>query len=123
MLLMEMPQLLRGILEHAIRVHVGCEVLTAVPLAPRMMTANTPAPDIVIVGLTAAEDATLVPALLGRWPGAQVMTVMATGEDATLYELQPRFKALGHMSPASMVETLVEAVQRQRHASREQGSP
>jgi DNA-binding NarL/FixJ family response regulator len=117
-LLLEMPQLLRGILEHAIQLQSGCELLRDTGRALPMM-ATTALPDIVILGLTAAEDATLVPALFARWPAAQVMTVMQAGDDAAVYELRPRRRALGQMSPAEIVATLHEAVDRSRELPQE----
>lgn len=113
-LLLEIPQLLRGILEHAIQDHHDCELLKGTAHAFQIRTEPMMMPDIVILGLTSAEDATIVPTLFSRWPQAQVMTVMQTGDDAAVYELRARRGALGQMSPAEIVETLCEAVQRSR---------
>lgn len=113
-LLLELPQLLREILEHAIRLQSDCELLKGTRGGFQMLTEQTLPPDIVILGLTAAEDATLVPALFARWPEAQVMTVMQAGDDAAVYELRPRCRALGQRSPAEIVETLRDAVHRTR---------
>jgi DNA-binding NarL/FixJ family response regulator len=114
-----MPQLLRGVLEHAIQLQSDCELLKETRRAFQMFTDQTVSPDIVILGLTAAEDTTLVPALFARWPTAQVMTVMQAGDDAAVYELRPRRRALGQMSPAEIVDTLREAVHRTREISQE----
>lgn len=118
-LLLGMPQLLRGILEHAVQLQSDCELLKDTRRAFQMLAEQTVPPDIVILGLTAAEDATLVPALFARWPTAQVMTVMQAGDDAAVYELRPRRRALGQMSPAEIVETLCEAVHRSRELPQE----
>jgi len=72
------------------------------------------APDIVILGLMAEEDASIVPALFARWPQAQVMTVMQAGDDAAVYELRPRRRSLGQMSPQEVVDTLCDSVRRER---------
>ena len=103
-LLLEVPQLLRGILEHAIRRHGDCE----------MQTEHAGPPDFVILGLTDTEDATLLPGLFARWPRAQVMTLMQAGDDAAVYELHLGRRALGPVSPAEILDTLREAVQRRR---------
>lgn len=118
-LLLEMPQLLRGILEHAIQLHSDCELVKDTRGAFQMLTDRTVAPDVVIMGLTAAEDATLVPALFAHWPTAQIMTVMQAGDDAAVYELRPSRRALGQMSPAEIVEVLREAVHRRRELPQE----
>jgi len=118
-LLLEVPQLLRGIFEHAIQVDSDCELLKDSTHTLRVSTQQTSPPDIVILGLTAAEDTTLVPALFARWPHAQVMTVMQAGDDAAMYELRPQRKALGQASPAEIVETLREAVHSRRDAQPE----
>jgi hypothetical protein len=110
-LLLELPQLLRGILEHAIRAHQDCDVVSGTSVA-QLMSGETPLPDVIVLGLAAGEDVTLVPALFARWPMAHVMTLMQTGEDTNLYELRPRIRSLGQLSPEGIVETLVDAVHR-----------
>jgi hypothetical protein len=72
----------------------------------------------VILGVTAAEDTTLVPALFARWPWAQVMTVMQAGDEATVYELRPRRRVMGQMSPDEIVAALRAAVHRSRELPR-----
>ena len=67
-----------------------------------------------LMGLTATEDATLVPALFARWPGTQIVTVMAAGTDAVVYELKPQQRPLGQMSPTEIVDAVRVAVHRSR---------
>src|SRR5262245_3875871 len=93
-LLLEIPQLLRGILEDAILLRSGLELLRETRGAFQMLTEGQLPPDLVILGLRAAEDATLVPALFARWPRARVMTVTQAGNDVAVYELRPRRRAL-----------------------------
>jgi hypothetical protein len=114
-----MPQLLRGILEHAIQLRDDCELLRDTKGVFQLLSDRTILPDVVIVGLTASEDAMLVPALFARWPLAQVMTVMPAGEDTVLYQLKPHRRTLGQMPPAEIVEALREAVQQSRELSRQ----
>jgi DNA-binding NarL/FixJ family response regulator len=109
-LLLETPHLLRGILEHEILVRSGFELLKETRGVYQMLTEERLPPDVVILGLRAAEDATLVPALFARWPRAQVMTVTQAGNDVAVYELRPRQRVLGQMSPTEILEALQEAV-------------
>jgi DNA-binding NarL/FixJ family response regulator len=113
-LLLELPQLLRDILEHALQAHGGCELLGDTRRAFAMAFEPATAPDVVILGLTAAEDFSIVPALFARWPQAQVMTVTQAGNDAAVYELRPRRRSLGQMSPHEIVAALCDFVQRDR---------
>ena len=113
-LLLEMPQLLRGLLEHAIQRRSDWELLKSTRSARAVFTSPGAPPDIVVLGLTAAEDDTLVPAVFARWPQAQVMTVKEAGDEAVVYELRPRRRDLGQVSPDEMIDTLREAVARSR---------
>ncbi len=113
-LLLEMPQLLRGMFEHAIELHGGCEVMEGARRELPMLTARTPPPDAVILGLSAAEDAVLVSALFACWPMTQVITVMQSGDVATLYQLSPSERQLGELSPAEIVEALRDAAHKGR---------
>jgi hypothetical protein len=109
-----MPQLLRDILEHAIQLQSDFELLKDTRRVLQMLTEHMVPPDVVILGLTVAEDATLVPAVLARWPAAHVMTVTQAGDDATVYELRPHRRPLRQMSPAEIVDSLRDAVHRSR---------
>ena len=112
-LLLEIPQLLRDMLAQAIQVHGDCELIKGTKRAlelPEQMVS----PDVVILGLMAAEDATLVAPLLARWPGAHVMTLAPVGEDVTAYALKPHCRALGQLSPDEVVDSLRAATARRR---------
>src|SRR5688572_28691563 len=108
-LLLEMPQLLRGILEHAIQTHGAPDGLMDAPHALALSKEPDVSPDVVILGLTAPGDTTLLSALFGRWPQAQVMTLTPAGHDAALYELRLGREALGAVSPAEIVQVVREA--------------
>lgn len=111
-LLLEIPQLLRGILEHALQLDGECELTRDSRRGIDVLTEHLEPPDIVILGLTAAEDATLVPAILTQWPHARVMTVTQTGDNATLYQLRPEHRPLGELSAAGIVRTLRDSMPR-----------
>jgi hypothetical protein len=110
-LLLEVPKLLRDILQLATRHEDDFELETQVE--PVL------SPDVVILGITAAEDVTLVPALFARWPCAQVLTVTHAGDDVVAYELSPRRQALGEMSPPEIFAKLRDVVRRKRELTGE----
>jgi DNA-binding NarL/FixJ family response regulator len=114
-LLLEMPQLLRGIFEQAIEARADCELLDLRARSFPMFADTSQSPDVVIVGITDEKDATLLPALFARWPNAQVMTVTLPGEKAAIYELKPIEHAFRHMSPAEIIDTLHRVVHRNRY--------
>ena len=118
-LLLEVPKLLRDILEHAIRQDEGYELIVEPRSVMQMSDGHVVLPDVVVLGLTAGADVTLVPALFARWPGAQVLTILQTGADAVVYELRPRRQVLGEISPAEILVRLRDAVQRQRELASE----
>ena len=113
-LLLEMPQLLRGILEKAIQARADCELLNLTTRTVPMCADTSRSPDAVILGITDDTDATLLPALFARWPNARVMTVTLPGEEAAIYELQPLQRAFRQMSPAEIIDTLHRVVHRKQ---------
>jgi hypothetical protein len=82
----------------------------------------SPPPDVVVVGLATGSDLPIVSALFARWPQAQVMTVLASGEGGVVYEMRPHERMLGEMSPAGIVETLCDAVRQRGGKVKEHGS-
>jgi hypothetical protein len=109
-LLLEVPQLLRRILEDAVRSWSDCRLLKEASHEFEFGTEPGVAPDVVILGVTARDDTTLVPALFARWPSAQVMTVSQAGDEAAVWELRPRRRALAQMSAPDMMNELRKAV-------------
>jgi hypothetical protein len=111
-LLLEVPRLLRDILEHTVETAAGCDLAAADGVDD--VGALWPPPDVVILGLTSGSDTTLVSALLGRWPGAQVLTVMQEGGETIAYELRRDRRVLGPMAPHELVGALRDAVRLRR---------
>jgi hypothetical protein len=105
--------------EEAVRTRRDCTLLTHSGRVYGALTEQMTEPDIVVLSVTSAEDATLVPALFAQWPRAQVMTVKQSGDDAAAYELAPRRIALGQLSPAEIVDKLRELVYRSRDLTQE----
>ena len=106
--------MLRDILEHAIRKDDQGELLRNIARPHLVLMDEEPRPDVVILGLRATDDVTLVPALFARWPRAHVVTVMPDGDDAVVYALNPRRRQLGALAPADLVAALREAVNSDR---------
>ena len=113
-LLLELPQLLRGILEHAIASHEDFEVLPNEWTLEQPPTRPEVPPDVVILGLTDASDTALLPGLFARWPLAQIMTLMPAGENATVYELRFSHMALDVVSPDEILRVLLHEANHKR---------
>jgi DNA-binding NarL/FixJ family response regulator len=113
-MLMDMPPLLREILEHAITQHDDLELMREPGRAPREGTQARTHPDAVIVGTTAPEANDHATALLERWPQAQIVVVTAAGRNIALYELRPHKTELGQLSPAEAVQAIRRVVLRRR---------
>lgn len=111
-LLLEMPQLLREIVEHSIHVVGGCEVMPDTTLRCENSPAATP--DVVVLGLAHASDATLVPALFARWPEARILTIATDGSDAATYELTLNRRVLGSLGAVQLADVLRSAPLRNR---------
>ena len=113
-LLLELPQLLRGILRHAIAANGDFEVLMNEWTLEQPPTRPEVPPDVVILGLTDAGDITLLPGLFARWPQAQIMTLTSAGENAAVYQLRLGRLALEVVSPDEILRVLHDAVRRER---------
>jgi hypothetical protein len=120
-LLLEMPQLLRELLGHAVETRSDCMLLSDARPTLDILLQPTPPPDVVIVGLLTASDAPIVPALFARWPEAKIMTVSPSGEGGVVYEMRPHQRILGEMSPAEVIETLWDEVRQSRGPVKEVG--
>lgn len=118
-LLLEIPKLLRDILEQTIRHDDDYELIVDRRSATAMLAGQAVLPDAVILGLTAAEDATLVPTLLARWPTTQVVTVAQTGGDTLIYELRPSCRMMNNVTPAEILAVLRGSVRRKRTVARD----
>lgn len=113
-LLLQLPKLLREILERAIQDAQDCELICEQHGALDWLDERAIHPDIVILGLNAAADATLVSTLFARWPLVPVMTVGLSGRNAVVHELIPCQQVCGEVSPAEILAALLAAVRRKR---------
>ena len=98
-LLSQMPQILREILEHAIVQHGDLELIGQGSGAE-----HDDRPDVVIVGGGLPSGPDLSRALLTEWPNARVVVLAPAEGDAALYELKPHMTGLGRPSAAELVE-------------------
>jgi DNA-binding NarL/FixJ family response regulator len=113
-LLLDLPPLLRDILEHAVRSRADCELLSGATREWEPFAESTVAPDIVVLSLRDGTNATPVSTLLEHWPRAQVVTVTTNGDSAEVFELRPHRQTFVEQSPAEIIEVLRQAARR-RH--------
>jgi DNA-binding NarL/FixJ family response regulator len=121
MLLLHMPPLLRELFEHAVERRHDCALLKESRSTLDMLRGSAERPDVVVVGLSTADDAAVVPALFARWPNAQIMTVTVSGHGGMVYELKPNRRVLDEMSPAEIVETLHATIRHERELTHREG--
>ena len=97
-LVIDMPEILRGIIEDAIASEPDMQLVR-----PRWRMAAGGEPDVVIVGTPRAEDVDGAEAMLARWPRSRVLMVATSGRHTVMYELRPSRTELGELSPADLV--------------------
>jgi hypothetical protein len=105
-LLGEMPQTLRAILEHALRTQDDIVVL-----AGAAEGAPPDTPDIVILG-PSRQDREAARRQIGRWLRARVLVVADAGRRTIVYELRPHRTEVSELSPDQLVATIREAAHR-----------
>lgn len=103
-LLLELPKLLRDILERAIRLREGLEVMRDTRPMFQTLRESGPVPDVVVLGLTAEDDAPLVPVVMSRWPLARVITVSDGGTSIEIAHLDPHGRKLLEPTPDAIVD-------------------
>jgi chemotaxis response regulator CheB len=109
-LLLEVPKLLRDILERAIRQRDGFELIRDARPALKALTEGGPAPDVVVLGLSAEDDAPLVPVVLSRWPLARVITISGGGKSVEIAHLAPCSRTLLQPTPEAIIEWFSETL-------------
>lgn len=96
-LVIDMPEIMRGIIEDTIASQPDLQLLEARPHAE---------PDVVIVGTPKSEDHVAAEAALARWPHSRVLMVSTSGRHAMMYELKPFRTELGELSPTDLVAAI-----------------
>jgi DNA-binding NarL/FixJ family response regulator len=105
-LLVELPPLLRDILEHAVRSRTDCELLPGTRGMRELFVEPTVVPDVVVLSAREGRDPTLVSSFLEHWPHAQIVTVTERGDSAEVFELRPHRHRLVEQSPAEIIEAM-----------------
>jgi hypothetical protein len=122
-LLRDMPQILRDILENAISSQPDMALIDDPGDLPRppgeVQRGPDLVPDAVIVGTTEFQHAQNASALLSRWPRSRILMIATSGHQAVLYELRPHTTELGELSPSDLVHAIRSAVLRGGDADRE----
>jgi DNA-binding NarL/FixJ family response regulator len=104
-LLVDMPRLLREIIEITLTAQTDMAVVGSVAgdsagLSVEFEQARV---DVVVVGSGNPDVLGRCRDLLSTWPGVKVLGVSDDGRDATFYELQPATHTLGELSPVDLV--------------------
>jgi hypothetical protein len=113
-LLVNLPPLLRNILEHEMSQHAGWQVEAPDGVHLQAALEGPHGPDAVILGAEPGHAARDAASLLDVWPRAEVLVVTATGRAASLHELRQSSVQLGQVSASEAAETIREAVFRRR---------
>jgi DNA-binding NarL/FixJ family response regulator len=114
-LVRDVPQLVRDVLEHAIATQPDMELLReyASTFGPSPMGV----PDVVVVGTQDPDDDRVVSTLLSGWPRSQVLMITIDGHHAALYELHPRRTRLGEVSPLELLDAIRSTARRRGQGS------
>lgn len=96
-LVIDMPEILRGIIEDAIASEPDLQLLGAKPRVD---------PEVVIVGTPKSGDSDAAEAALARWPRSRVLMVATSGRHTVMYTLRPFRTELGELSPADLVAAI-----------------
>jgi DNA-binding NarL/FixJ family response regulator len=102
-LLVDMPRMMRDIIANVVGAEPDLEVVGEVDVPERLPTgALRTRPDLVIASATPGL-ARVSRQLLGDFPRLRIIEVEAEGRRGFLYELSPRRRRLGELSPESLV--------------------
>jgi len=82
-----------------------CEV-TVIGHSGREAVADAEGADVVLTTATDPDNPAGPMTLLWRRPTIRVVVIASSGQRAVLYELCPRRRAFGDLSPASLVEAI-----------------
>lgn len=105
--LVDMPRLLRDLIEHALSGQPDMVVVAAEPAVEALgRVARTSAADFVIVGLEQGRLPESAQDLLDERARQKVLGVEAEDGEAVLYELRPRRTPIGPASPATLATAI-----------------
>jgi DNA-binding NarL/FixJ family response regulator len=105
-LLIDMPRMLRELIQTTIAAHPELEVVGALDDAPVLAEAIEDAQaDVVIVGADVVEPEEVAEAL-GLRPAAKVLRLSADGRESSLWELRPYEEHLGDIAPEHLLAAI-----------------
>jgi hypothetical protein len=102
-LLLQVPKLLRDLLERTIRLREGWELVRDKRPTLETLTEPCSVPDVVVLGLSGDEDTLLVSLVLTRWPLARVVTISDDGERVEIANLTLQSRELLQPTPETLV--------------------
>lgn len=106
-LLAGLPRIMREIVEHALDEATDIEVVGSVEtLAEVNGTVSHTQPDVLVVGLDDESEAPRLDRFLYGMPRLTCLAITGDARRAFLYELQPRAKPLGDVSPSGLVRAI-----------------
>jgi DNA-binding NarL/FixJ family response regulator len=104
--LVDMPQLLRGIVREVLAAEPELELVGEFPESTGLaIVAERTDADIVVVGGRLGEGAPIC-ALLEAHPRVRVLAIRADGRRGSLFWLAPERKSLGELSPEMLVQAI-----------------
>ncbi len=104
-----LPGMLGQIVTEILREQPDMELVDEVPDAALSQAVDRSGAQFVLVGVDAGCEAARLRPMLDRHPRLKVLAVEDDGRRGFLYELRPRRRPLGEMSPPRLVEALREA--------------
>jgi DNA-binding NarL/FixJ family response regulator len=109
-LLVDVPAMLRDILENVIARQPDMMLLRDTRRAGAPEHWRRPEPDAVIVATRNIGDVDVADCL-NRWARSCVVVIETSGRDSVMYELKPHTTPLGALSPDQLVSTIREQLQ------------
>lgn len=105
LLLVDLPRLVREIVEDAVSPFDQIELVGAVE-SSFLRESGPPGADFVVVG---RDDIRFVGKLLAAEPSMKVLAIIGDGAQSALYELRPHRIPLGELSPQRLVEVITQS--------------
>lgn len=106
-LLAGLPRIMREIVEHALVEAPDMEVVGRLDAIGELSgTLHHTQPDVLVVGLDDESHATKLDRYLYEMPRLACLAIAGDARRAFLYEMHPRAKPLGDVSPAGLVQAI-----------------
>ena len=102
----DVPALLGDIVRGAIAREPQIDLLADSPGAADCLEWCRPEPDVVVVSTTNINSLMHVDGWLRRWPHARIVVIEVSGRETVIYELRPRARQLGALSPQQLVSVI-----------------